>query len=51
MQQTIECYRRHTKDNETNKPIQQNLQDLIGLDGEDLAQFKPSANQNAISVQ
>ncbi|KAK8271104.1 hypothetical protein V6Z12_D11G241400 [Gossypium hirsutum] len=28
MQQTIECYRRHTKHNETNKPIEQNLQHL-----------------------
>ncbi|TYJ04716.1 hypothetical protein E1A91_A12G111700v1 [Gossypium mustelinum] len=28
MQQTIERYRRHTKDNETNKPIEQNLQHL-----------------------
>ncbi|MFQ6641466.1 hypothetical protein Gotur_015043 [Gossypium turneri] len=28
MQQTIERYRRHTEDNETNKPIQQNLQHL-----------------------
>ncbi|MFQ6649767.1 hypothetical protein Gotur_022331 [Gossypium turneri] len=28
MQQTIECYRRHTKDNETNKPIEQNLKHL-----------------------
>ncbi|KAG4133636.1 hypothetical protein ERO13_D08G106300v2 [Gossypium hirsutum] len=27
-QQTIERYRRHTKDNETNKPIEQNLQHL-----------------------
>ncbi|MFQ6649766.1 hypothetical protein Gotur_022331 [Gossypium turneri] len=29
MQQTIECYRRHTKDNETNKPIEQNLKALF----------------------
>ncbi|MFQ6641465.1 hypothetical protein Gotur_015043 [Gossypium turneri] len=29
MQQTIERYRRHTEDNETNKPIQQNLQALF----------------------
>ncbi|TYH73828.1 hypothetical protein ES332_D05G355700v1 [Gossypium tomentosum] len=28
MQQTIKRYRRHTKDNETNKPIEQNLQHL-----------------------
>ncbi|KAB2052286.1 hypothetical protein ES319_A12G109900v1 [Gossypium barbadense] len=28
MQQTIERYRRRTKDNETNKPIEQNLQHL-----------------------
>ncbi|KAB2011906.1 hypothetical protein ES319_D09G052000v1 [Gossypium barbadense] len=28
MHQTIERYRRHTKDNETNKPIEQNLQHL-----------------------
>ncbi|XP_012437632.1 MADS-box protein SOC1 isoform X2 [Gossypium raimondii] len=28
MQQTVERYRRHTKDNETNKPIEQNLQHL-----------------------
>ncbi|KAB1994422.1 hypothetical protein ES319_D13G098000v1 [Gossypium barbadense] len=28
MQQTIERYRRHTKDNETNKPLEQNLQHL-----------------------
>ncbi|TYI50220.1 hypothetical protein E1A91_D12G086300v1 [Gossypium mustelinum] len=28
MQQTIERYRRHTKDNETNKPIEKNLQHL-----------------------
>ncbi|TYI68854.1 hypothetical protein E1A91_D08G115100v1 [Gossypium mustelinum] len=27
-QQTIERYRLHTKDNETNKPIEQNLQHL-----------------------
>ncbi|TYG57143.1 hypothetical protein ES288_D08G119500v1 [Gossypium darwinii] len=30
-QQTIERYRRHTKDNETNKPIEQNLQILLHL--------------------
>ncbi|XP_052490292.1 MADS-box protein SOC1 isoform X3 [Gossypium raimondii] len=28
MQQTIERYRRHTKDNKTNKPIEQNMQHL-----------------------
>ncbi|TYG65180.1 hypothetical protein ES288_D06G165600v1 [Gossypium darwinii] len=28
MQQTIERYRRHTRDNETNNPIEQNLQHL-----------------------